>query len=150
MQTVFLLMLKPLGTLDRHAHHLSYQGGSKLPPHHFFVLTNLDCFDLGASLKKLCFKPRQWRNLYMYLFNRQTDRLTDRQTGRQTYIFCHAWAHRPHSTVCRWTVSKLSVNCICIVQVSEPYQTLVSLRQSILCDYDNITFFVGGGDAWYA
>ena len=36
------------------------------------------------------------------------------------------------------------MNCICIVQVSEPYQTLVSLRQSILCDYDNVTFLCGG------
>ena len=60
MQTVFfLLMLKALRTLDRLAHHLSYQGGPKSPPHIFFVLTNLDCFDLWASLKKLCFKPRQ-------------------------------------------------------------------------------------------
>ena len=48
-----------LGTLDRHANHLSYKGGSKAPPYSFFVLTNLDCFDLGSSLKKLCFKPRQ-------------------------------------------------------------------------------------------
>ena len=34
---------------------------------------------------------------------------------------------------------------ICIFQVSpvnEPYQTLVSLRQSILCGYDNFTFFI--------
>ena len=29
--------------------------------------------------------------------------------------------------------------------VNEPYQTLVSLRQSILCGYDNVTFFLGGG-----
>ena len=50
----FLLKLKSLGTLDRRAYHLSYQSGSKSPPHIFFVLTNLDCFDLGASLKKLC------------------------------------------------------------------------------------------------
>ena len=27
--------------------------------------------------------------------------------------------------------------------ISETYQTLVSLRQSILCGYDNVTFFVG-------
>ena len=61
MQSVFiiLLKLKALGTLDRCAHHLSYQGGPKSPPHIFFVLTNLYCFDLGMSLKKLCFKPRQ-------------------------------------------------------------------------------------------
>ena len=34
--------------------------------------------------------------------------------------------------------------------VNEPYQTLVSLRQSILCGYDNVTFYLffffwGGG-----
>ena len=28
--------------------------------------------------------------------------------------------------------------------ISEPYQTLVSLRQFILCGYDNVTFFVLG------
>ena len=28
--------------------------------------------------------------------------------------------------------------------VNEPYQTLVSLRQSILCRYDNVTFFLWG------
>ena len=63
----FLLMLKALGTLDRQVPHLSYQGGPKSPPHIFFVLTNLDCFDLGTSLKKLCFKLRQWRSLYRSL-----------------------------------------------------------------------------------
>ena len=61
MQSVFiiLLKLKALGTLERRAHHLSYQGGPKSPSHIFFVLTNVDCFDLETSLKKLCFKPRQ-------------------------------------------------------------------------------------------
>ena len=29
--------------------------------------------------------------------------------------------------------------------VNEPYKTLVSLRQSILCGYDNVIFFGGGG-----
>ena len=29
--------------------------------------------------------------------------------------------------------------------INEPYQTLVSLRQSILYGYDNVTFFFGGG-----
>ena len=29
--------------------------------------------------------------------------------------------------------------------VNEPYQTLVSLRQSILCGYDNVILFFGGG-----
>ena len=28
--------------------------------------------------------------------------------------------------------------------LNEPYQTLVSLRQSILCGFDNVTFFEGG------
>ena len=63
----FLLMLKSLGTLDRHVHHLSYQGGPKSPPHIFLVLTDLDRFDLGTSLKKLCFKPRQCCSLYRSL-----------------------------------------------------------------------------------
>ena len=58
-QFIFMLKLKALGTLDRRAHHLSYQGGPKSPPHIFFVLTNLDYFDLGTSLIKLCFKPKQ-------------------------------------------------------------------------------------------
>ena len=68
MQTVFCSCSKivseydqeiALGTLDRHANHLSYQRGPKAPPYIFFVVTNLDCFDLGSSLKKLGFKPRQ-------------------------------------------------------------------------------------------
>ena len=74
----FLLKLKALGTLDRRAHHLSYQGDPKSPLHIFFVLTNLDCFDLGTSLKKLCFKPSSdiayignWPRA-IYLFDRQT------------------------------------------------------------------------------
>ena len=69
----FLLKLKALGPLDRRAHHRNYQGGPKSPPHVFFVLTNLDCFDLGTSLKKLCFKRMQLRSLYrsLYLFDRQ-------------------------------------------------------------------------------
>ena len=93
-QLFFWLKLKALGTLDRRAHHLSYQSGLKSPPHIFFVLTNLDCFDLGTSLKKLCisqysdvaYKGRWPRAIY--LFDRQTDRL--RQTGRQTYKCCRA------------------------------------------------------------
>ena len=60
---ILMLEFKALGTLDRLAHHLRYQGDPNLPPHIFFVLTNLDCFDLGLTwgrlcLKKLCFKPR--------------------------------------------------------------------------------------------
>ena len=46
---ILLLELKALGPLDRLAHHLSYQGDPKSPPHIFFVLTNLDCFDLVTS-----------------------------------------------------------------------------------------------------
>ena len=49
---ILLVELRALGTLDRHAHHHSYQGGPKSPPHIFFVLTNLDCFDLGTSLSE--------------------------------------------------------------------------------------------------
>ena len=95
MQSIFLFKLEALGTLDRRTHHLSYQGGSKSPPHIFFVLTNLT-----------------WSNLLV--------------------------AHT--CTTLSWL--------ICIFQVSpvnEPYQTLVSLRQSILCGYDNFTFFFFGG-----
>ena len=57
--SVFAQALKALGTLDRHAHHLCCWDGQKSPPHIFSVLTNLDCFDLETSLKKLSFKPRQ-------------------------------------------------------------------------------------------
>ena len=35
-------------------------------------------------------------------------------------------------------------NCVSL-PVNEPYQTLVSLRQCVLCGYDNVTFFWGGG-----
>ena len=34
-------------------------GWSKVTTTYFLYVTNLDCFDLGTSLKKLCFKPRQ-------------------------------------------------------------------------------------------
>ena len=35
---------------------------------------------------------------------------------------------------------------ICVsLPINEPYQTLVSLHQSVLCGYDNVTFFLGGG-----
>ena len=84
----------------------------------FLVLTNLDFLDLGTSMKKLCLSQGSgvafighWPRA-IYLFDIKTDRLTDRQVGK--HIFCLALAHRPHVTVCRWTVSKLSVNCICI------------------------------------
>ena len=88
---VFLLKLNALGTLDRRDHHLSYQSGPKSPSHIFFVLTNLDCFDLGTSLKKLCLSQGRdvayighWP-MVIFLFDRQTDVLTDRQVGRHIY-----------------------------------------------------------------
>ena len=91
MQSVVFLKLKALGTLDRRAHHLSYQSGPKSPPHIFLVLNKLDCFDLGTSLKKLCLSQASdipyighWQRA-IYLLDRQTDRLTDRQVGRQIY-----------------------------------------------------------------
>ena len=84
MQSVFLLKLKALGTLDRHAHHMRYQDGPKSPPHIFIVMTNLDCFDLGTSLKKLCLSQgsdvayiAHWPRA-IYLFDRHTDILTGR------------------------------------------------------------------------
>ena len=49
---ILSLELRALGTLDRHAHHVSYQGSPKSPPHIFFVLTDLDCFDMGTSLSE--------------------------------------------------------------------------------------------------
>ena len=35
-------------------------------------------------------------------------------------------------------------NCVSL-PVNEPFQTLVSLRQYVLCGCDNVTFFLGGG-----
>ena len=65
---IFLLELKDLGTLDRLAHNLSYQGDPKSPPHVFFVLTNVDCFDLGTSLsEKVMFKSNAVTYLYRSL-----------------------------------------------------------------------------------
>ena len=49
---ILLLELKALGTLDRLAHRLSYQGDPKSPPHIFFVLSNLDCSDMGTSMSE--------------------------------------------------------------------------------------------------
>ena len=81
----FWLKLESLGTLDRRAYHLSYQSGSKSPQHIFFVLTNLNCFDLGTSLKKLCLSQGNDVSLAKgnIHFDRQTDRLTDRLTDRE-------------------------------------------------------------------
>ena len=85
----FLLKYKALETLDICAQHLSYhQSGPKSPPHIFFVLTNLDCFDLGTSLKKLCLSKGSdvayighWPRA-KYLFDRQINRVADREVGR--------------------------------------------------------------------
>ena len=47
---------------------------------------------------------------------------------------------------CLQTVSELYMYISCVsLPISEPYQTLASLCQSILCGYDNVTFFVGRG-----
>ena len=49
---ILLPELKAIGTLGGLAHNLSYQGDPKSPPHILFVLTNLDCFDLGTYLSE--------------------------------------------------------------------------------------------------
>ena len=86
MQTVFLLMLKPLEILDGHDHHLSYQGGSKSPPHIFFVLTNLDCFDLGRFLKSYVLSQgSDVTYICTFLIDKQTDSQTDKHVGRHIY-----------------------------------------------------------------
>ena len=47
---------------------------------------------------------------------------------------------------CLKTVSELYMYISSVsLPVNEPYQTLNSLRQSILCGYDNVTFLKGGG-----
>ena len=46
---------------------------------------------------------------------------------------------------CLQTVSELHMYICVALTINEPYQTLVSLRQSILCGYDNVAFFSGGG-----
>ena len=90
IQTCNQLILPKL-KLDRRFHHLSYQSGPKSPPHIFYGLTNLDCFDLGTSLKKICLSQcsgvayiSHWPRA-IYLFDRKTDRLTNRQVGRHIY-----------------------------------------------------------------
>ena len=49
---ILVIELKALGTLDKLVHHLSYSGGPKSSQYIFFVLTNLDHFDLGTSLSE--------------------------------------------------------------------------------------------------
>ena len=45
---------------------------------------------------------------------------------------------------CLKTVSELYMYISSVVlPINEPYKTLVSLRQSILCGYDNVTFLWG-------
>ena len=47
---------------------------------------------------------------------------------------------------CLQTVSELYMYSSSVsLPVNDPYQTLVSLRQSILCGYDSVTFFLFGG-----
>ena len=47
---------------------------------------------------------------------------------------------------CPQTVSELYMYISCVsLPLKEPYQTLVSLRQSILCGYDKVTFLWGEG-----
>ena len=46
---------------------------------------------------------------------------------------------------CLQTVSELYMYICVSLPVNEPYQTLVSLHQSVLCGYANVTFFFFGG-----
>ena len=138
-----LLMLKALGTLDRQAHHLSYQGGPKSPPHIFFVLTNLDYIDLGMSLKSNVLSQDSdvanighWPRA-IYLVDRQTDRLTDRQTDKQVdrhiylYILPCLSSHTSYhcmSMDCLRTVSELYMHISSVsLPLNIPYQALDSL-----------------------
>ena len=110
---ILLLKLRAFGTLDRRAHHLSHQGGPKSPPHTciFIALTNLDCFDLGTSLRKIYVLSQGSDVSYIDHWLRAIylcDRQTYSQTDRQVYFA----VDRPHITVCRWTVSILSLNCL--------------------------------------
>ena len=45
---------------------------------------------------------------------------------------------------CLQTVSELYMYICVSLPVNEPYQTLVSLRQYVLCGYYSVTFFRGG------
>ena len=112
---------------------------------------------MGTSLKKLCLSQGSdvayighWQRA-IYLFDRQTDILTDRQTNRSADIYilpCLSSQTSYHclSMHCLQTVSELYMYISSVsLPISEPYQTLVSLRQSILCGYDNDTFFWRGG-----
>ena len=117
---ILFLGLRALGTLDRCAHHLSYQGGPKSPPHIFSVLTNLDFWTWGhLCLKKKYVLSQSSDISYMdhwpraiYLCDRQTDRLTDRQTDKQANRQIYFAVDRPHIIVCRWAVSILSLNSL--------------------------------------
>ena len=90
---ILLLDLKALGALDILAHHLSYQGNPKSPPHIFFVLHNLVCLtwgrlclnkvllSKGSDVSYIGHRPRA-----IYLCDRKTGRLTDGQADRQVYF----------------------------------------------------------------
>ena len=139
---LFLLKLKALETINKSV--------PKSPPHIFFVLTNLDCFHLGTSLKKLCLShvayighlPRA-----LYLFDRQTDRLTDSQVGRHTYsaYLTSQTSYHCLSMDCLKTVSELYMYICVSLPINEPYQTLVSLRQSVFCTGIITLHFLRGG-----
>ena len=125
--------------------------------HHIFSL----CWTiLGTSLKKLCFMPRQWRSLghwprAIYLFDRQTHRQTDKQVGRHhiysvvlklTYLI--SLSVDGLSPYCQWTVY-VYFKCLTSLKRTIP-NISYSLRQSIVCKYDNAAFCVCVGGAWYA
>ena len=92
------------------------------------MLTNSDCFDLGTSLSEKKNVLSQCSGAsYVGHRPRAIYFVKDIQTHRQTDIFCHARARRPHITVCRWTVSKLSVNFLKNVC----FQCLTSVNKKI-------------------
>ena len=139
----FLLKPKALGTLDRRVHHLSKQGGPKSPPHIFFVLANLDCFDLGTSLKNYALSQGSdvayighWPRQYTFLIDIQTDSQIDRQTNMKADIYILPCLSVQTSYHC------LSLDCL--QTVSELFM-YISKSTPV---YFNVTFFFwGGGDA---
>ena len=155
MQTVFFLMFKALGILDRHVHHLSYQDGPNSPPH-FLCVDQFGLFWLGDVSEKNYVLSQgsdiafigHWPRA-IYLLERHTDSQTDIQTGRQTYILPCLSSLTPYHCLpiyCLQIVCELYNIYISSVSLplNEPYQTLVSLRVGM------ITLHFLWGDAWYA